>query len=107
MLLVLFSQLAITSFACTNILVSRSASIDGNAMIGANDDSGKRDGGVTRFPAADWPKGATRSIYDFESSVYAGEILQPDRTLNVMTYVNDFGVVIAESTMGGIAELHG
>lgn len=91
--------------ACTNILVTNQASVDGNALLGDNDDTAKRFGAVTHFPAATWPAGSTRAIYDFEQSYYRGAIAQPERTLNVMGGANELGVVIAESTMGGITEL--
>jgi dipeptidase len=92
-------------FACSNILVTPSASSDGNAMIGDNDDSSKRDGGVVHFEAADWPEGSTRQIFDFESGAFRGVIAQPSATLNVMGGANEMGVVISETTIGGISEL--
>jgi len=50
-------------------------------------------------------EGSTRDIYDFETSVFKGVIAQPAKTLNVMGGANELGVVIAESTMGGMEEL--
>lgn len=91
--------------ACTNIIVTNSASSDGGALLGDNDDTAKRFGAVTHFDAAEWPAGSTRAIYDFETAVYKGVIAQPAKTLNVMGGANEKGVVIAESTMGGISEL--
>ena len=70
--------------SCTNILVTLTASDDGTVLLGDNDDSAKRFGGVTHFPAAVWPEGSTRAIYDFETGVYVGEIPQPEKTFNVM-----------------------
>jgi len=102
-----YSLLFTSTLACTNILITPTASTDGNAMIGDNDDTSKRFGGVTHFAAADWPPGSTRAIYDFETSVYLGVIEQPTKTLNVMGGANELGVVIAESTFGGIEELAG
>ena len=57
------------------------------------------------FPAAEWPEGATRQIFGFETSEYRGEIMQPPATLNVMGGANELGVVIAESTLGGLEVL--
>ena len=94
--------------SCTNVIVSHGASNDGNIMIGDNDDTAKRFGGVTHFAAVDKiEEGATRDIYDFETSVFMGVISQPGKTLNVMGGANEAGVVISESTMGGILELQG
>ena len=67
--------------ACTNILVTQSASYDNTALLGDNDDTAKRFGAVTHFPAASWPEGSTRDIYDFETSVYKGKIAQPSKTV--------------------------
>ena len=92
--------------SCTNILVTNMASTDGTALLGDNDDTAKRDGGVVHFAAADWPEGATRSVYDFETSEYRGEIAQPSHTFNVIGGSNEMGVVMSETTMGGIEELH-
>lgn len=101
------SLLITPSLACSNVLVTPSASADGNAMIGDNDDTAKRFGGVTHFAAADRPEGSTRAIYDFESAEYRGEIEQSGRILNVMGGANELGVVISESTFGGLEELGG
>ena len=95
------------SNACTNFLVTPLASTDGNAMIGDNDDTSKRFGGVTHFAAGDWPEGSTRAIYDFESASYTGELPLPSNTYNVMGGANELGVVISESTFGGLEELAG
>ena len=79
------SALALTSlgltFSCSNILVTNKASSDGSALLGDNDDTAKRFGAVTHFPAASWPKGSTRDIYDFEQSYYRGSINQPSKTV--------------------------
>ena len=39
--------------ACSNILVTPGASLDGNALVGDNDDSAKRHGLVSHWPAAE------------------------------------------------------
>lgn len=107
LLVVTCTLLIVPSWACSNVLITPAASSDGNAMIGDNDDSAKRMGGVTHFSAGEWKSGATRAIYDFETSVYRGEVAQPSTTFNVMGGANEMGVVIAESTFGGIDELSG
>jgi dipeptidase len=113
--------------ACTNVIISTEASADGATLLGDNDDTAKRFGAVTHFAAATWPEGSTRDIYDFEGGFFRGVIAQPSKTvcikcpvavtiiiyfccccqiqLNVMGGANELGVVIAESTMGGISEL--
>lgn len=86
--------LAAVAGACTNILVSTSASTEGGALLGDNDDTAKRFGGVTHFAAAAWPQGATRDIYDFETGVFRGVISQPAHTV-IPSYCFIFNVVDA------------
>lgn len=79
------------------------ASDDGTVLLGDNDDSAKRFGGVTHFPAAVWPEGSTRAIYDFETGVYVGEIPQPEKTFNVMGgknilhYISIYNIVYCQT----------
>ena len=48
--------------ACSNILVTPGASADGSALVGDNDDSVRRHGLVTHFPAEDHQPGDTREV---------------------------------------------
>eukprot|EP00966_Prymnesium_polylepis_P027468 635072-Prymnesium_polylepis.1 len=91
--------------ACSNILVTPGASKDGSALVGDNDDSSKRHGLVTRFAAADHAAGDVREIWDFEAGTLNGVIAQPKHTFNTVSHANEKGVVIAETTHGGIANL--
>ena len=92
--------------ACTNILVSPTASAEaGAAMVGYNDDSSRRHGLVTHFDAAAHADGATRPVWDYDTGVLLGEIPQPPSTYGVMANANEVGLVIGETTHGGIAEL--
>ena len=92
---------------CSNILVTPSASADGVALVGDNDDSSKRHGLVTHFPAANHSAGAVREIWDFDTGELNGVIPEAAHTFNVMSHANEHGVVIAETTHGGIASLAG
>jgi len=91
--------------SCTNILVSPGASSTGAALVGDNDDSSRRHGLVTHFPRGSHPPGAQRDIYDFETGTYSGSIPQPAETFNTMCHGNEWGLVIAETTQGGIPYL--
>ena len=44
-------------------------------------------------------------IANFETGVLTGVIPEPNHTYNVMSHGNEHGVVIAETTHGGIAKL--
>jgi hypothetical protein len=69
-----FLALFAAARACTNIIVTSSASNEGGALLGDNDDTAKRFGAVTHFEAATWPPGSTRNIFDFETSVFKGVV---------------------------------
>ena len=101
----LLAVLPVCLRACSNILVTRGASADGTALVGDNDDSAKRHGLVTHFPAQDHTPGDVREIWDFEKGTLNGVIPQPNHTYNVMSHGNEHGVVIAETTHGGIGSL--
>merc|ERR1719273_2636018 len=91
--------------SCTNVLVTQGASADGTVLIGDNDDASKRHGLVTHFEAADHDSGTTRQIFDFETSRLLGEIPQPSHTYSTISHGNEHGVVIAETTHGGLEVL--
>jgi dipeptidase len=93
--------------ACSNILVTPGASVDGSALVGDNDDSSRRHGLVGHWPAADHAAGATREIWDFDSGTLLGRIPQPPHTFNVVSRGNEKGVVMAETTHGGLSNLTG
>ena len=95
------------ALACTNILVTPGAALNGTALVGDNDDSSHRHGLVTQFAAADHAAGSMRSVWDFDTGAYLGAIPQPAHTLNVVSHANEMGVVIAETTHGGLANLTG
>tara|TARA_B110001452_G_scaffold245314_1_gene229915 strand:+ start:79 stop:474 length:396 start_codon:yes stop_codon:yes gene_type:complete len=86
--------------ACSNILVTPGASTDGSALVGDNDDSSRRHGLVSHWPAADHPAGAMREIWDFDSGEFNGKIPQPKHTFNVISRANEKDVIMAETTHG-------
>ena len=120
---------------CTNILVSRGASADGSTQVSYNADDTNLFGVLGHWPAADHAPGAMREIWDWDDGVYLGSIPEPPHTYNVVGNVNEFGklvlarhdcrhcahvqrphvafrllppgVVIAETTFGGLKEVDG
>jgi hypothetical protein len=84
------------AYSCTNIIVSSTASSESGVLLGDNDDTAKRFGAVTHFEANIWPDGATREIYDFETSVFKGVIAQPSKTVSYSVFLDRFysGVVL-------------
>lgn len=98
---------ALVSFsnACSNIIVSPGASSDGSSIVSYNADSGTLYGSLYHYPAADHQKGSMRDVYDWDSGVYLGQIPESEHTYNVVGNLNEFGVVIGETTYGGIEAL--
>ena len=62
------------SNACTNFLISKGASVDGSTMITYAADSHTLYGELYHQPAADYPEGAMRKIYEWDTGTYLGEI---------------------------------
>ena len=98
---------ASTACACSNIMVTPGASKDGRVLIGDNDDSARRHGLVSHWPAADHPPGATKKVFDFDTGELNGVISEAAHTFNVVSRANEKGVVMAETTHGGLANLTG
>jgi dipeptidase len=103
-LLQLLLLAATTCHACTNILVTPGASHDGSSLIAYNADSPTLFGSLYHYPAADkMPNGTMRKIYDWDSGVYLGEIPESTPfTYNVVGNANEHGLVIGETTFGGV-----
>ena len=92
--------------ACTDILVTPGASADGSAMIAYNADSPTLYGVIYHYPATtSLSKNSTRKVYDWDSGVYLGEIPEVEETYNVVGNSNEYGLVIGESTFGGVSVL--
>lgn len=92
-------------FACTNFIVTKSASVDGSVMVSYAADSHVLYGELYHFPAQTYPKGSMLKVYEWDTGKYLGEIPQAERTYNVVGNVNEFQVAIGETTYGGRSEL--
>ena len=91
--------------ACTNFLVGKKASADGSVFISYSADSYGMSGFVAHFPAAVYPEGTMRYIYNWDSGEYLGQIREARQTYNVLGNINEHQVAIAETTFGGREEL--
>ena len=96
---------SIDSQACTNVLVTRGASIDGSNMISYAADSHGLFGELYYAPAGIWSAGEMRSIYEWDTQKYLGEIPQIARTYQRVGNMNEHQLIIAETTYGGRHEL--
>ncbi len=94
-----------TIYACTNLLVTRGASTDGSTMISYTADSHVLYGELYFTPSATHPDGAMIDIYEWDTGKYLGKIKQIKQTYSVVGNINEYQLVIAETTFGGRPEL--
>ena len=108
---ILFTLAASLSFgiadsqACTNVLVTKGASIDGSTMISYAADSHQLFGELYYAPAGVWNSGDIRKIYEWDTGKYLGDIPQVARTYQRVGNMNEHQLIIAETTYGGRHEL--
>ncbi len=93
------------SLACTNFLITRGASADGSTMITYAADSHTLYGELYFQPAKDYPEGAMRDIYEWDTNKFLGRIPQPAHTYSVVGNMNEFQLAIGETTYGGREDL--
>ena len=91
--------------ACTNFLITRGASVDGSVIVTYAADSHELYGELYYKPAALYTKGTWLDIYEWDTGKKLGKILQAERTYSVVGNMNEFQVVIGETTYGGRKEL--
>ena len=96
---------AIESHACSNVLVTKGASKDGSNMISYAADSHLLFGELYFAPAAVWNAGEMRRIDDWDSGKHLGYIPQVARTYQRVGNMNEYQLIIAETTYGGREEL--
>ena len=93
------------SYGCTNFLITKGASVDGSTMITYAADSHTLYGELYYQPAQDFPAGALRDIYEWDTGKFLGRIPQVPHTYSVVGNMNEFQVAIGETTYGGREEL--
>lgn len=105
--LVLVIVIALIAYVngCSNIIVSSGASLDSSTIVAYNADSSTLYGSLYHYPAADHAAGSMRDIFDWDSGVYLGQIKEVEHTYNVVGNSNEYGLIIGETTFGGIEVL--
>lgn len=93
------------TFACTNLIVGKNASVDGSTIVSYSADSYGMYGYLCHYPAATYPQGTMLDIHEWDTGKYLGKIEQAKRTYNVIGNMNEFQLTIAETTFGGRPEL--
>ncbi len=91
--------------ACTNLLVSKGASVDGSVMITYNADAGGFMEPLFFSTGKKWKPGDSVEVWDWDSHVYLGKIPQVAQTYTVVGNINEYQVSIGETTFGGREEL--
>jgi len=94
-----------TSFACTNLIITKGASKDGSVMITYAADSHTRYGAIAFYPAADHKPGEFCEVYHYESGKFLGTIPEVAHTFSVIQFMNEHQVAIGETTFGGLDSL--
>ncbi len=93
------------SYACTNFLVTKGASVTGSTMITYAADSHVLYGELYHWAAKTYPAGTMLDVYDWDSGQFLGKIKQVVQTYNVVGNMNEWQVAISETTYGGREEL--
>ena len=93
-------------FGCTNLIVTKGASRDGSTMITYSADSFTFYGELFHFPAAVYPEGTMLDVYEWDTGKFLGRIRQARETYNVVGNMNEYQVIIGETTFGGREGLH-
>ena len=110
LLTVLLSCAAVTGYCCTNLIVTKGASADGSVMVSDAADSYTRYGCLAFFPARNYGKNAMRPVIQWGSDSKGafrlnGYIPEAPRTYNVVSNMNEYQVVIGETTWGGVDQV--
>ena len=95
------------SLACTNVIVTKGASADGSVMVTYAADSHQLYGALDFRPAADWKEGTMFKVYNWDSGEYMGEIPQLPHTYQMVGNMNQYQLIITETTFGGREETWG
>ncbi|MDE6249055.1 MAG: C69 family dipeptidase [Paramuribaculum sp.] len=96
-----------TAEACTSLIATRGATENDAVMVTYAADSHTLYGELYHQPAADYPEGAMRKVYEWDTGKYLGEIPEVRHTYSTVGNMNEHGLTIAESTWGGRPELEG
>jgi len=107
LIIIAFSLLVLNnqSNACTNFLVTKSASTDGSTFISYAADSHVLYGELYHWPAATYTEGTMLDVYEWDTGKLLGKIKQARQTYNVVGNMNEYQVAIGETTYGGREEL--
>jgi dipeptidase len=105
-LILLYIVFIITNiYPCTNIIVTKGATTTNSNYLTYSADSYSLYGALYHYKAAVYPNGTMLDIYEWDTGKYLGKIKQVEKTYNVIGNMNEFQLVIGETTFGGREEL--
>ncbi|MFP2910474.1 dipeptidase, partial [Pyxidicoccus sp. 3LFB2] len=93
--------------ACTSMLVSKGATVDGATLMTYSADAHELYGELYYTPARRHAPGAMRDIIEWDTGKFLGRIPQPPATYSVVGNMNEHQLSIGESTFTGREELEG
>lgn len=103
----LFGLLSIQkSNACTNFLITPGASADGSSIVSYSADSHILFGELYFWSRSTWAPGSKLPIFEWDTGKYLGDIDQVAQTYQVIGNMNEYQLIIGETTYGGREELH-
>ena len=97
---------AAASADCTNVLVSKGATVDGSVIITYSADSGGYLARLLYLPAGDHEAGTLVDAIGWEDDEIVGQVRQVGHTYQVVGLMNENQVAIGETTTGGRRELN-
>ncbi len=97
--LALFFQ--IDALACTNVIITKGASADASSIISYAADSHWLYGELYFHKAARHPLGSLRQIIEWDTNKPLGYIPEVEYTYQTMGNMNEYQLIIAETTWGG------
>ena len=90
---------------CTNVIITRGASKDGSVLVSYAADSHTLFGELYYKSARDWKTGSKLQIYDWDTNKPLAQIDQVSHTYQTVGNMNEFQLIITETTWGGRPEL--
>ena len=95
---------ALRADACSNVIVSPGASIDGSSMVSYAADSHWLFGELYFRPGGKWKVGSWLDITEWDTARPTGRIAQVPRTWQTVGNMNVHQLIIGETTWGGREE---
>ena len=93
------------SWACTNLIVGKAASVDGSVICTYNCDGYGFAGSLSRTPGGRHEKGEMIAIREWGRGPVRGYVPQVEYTYDVIGFINEKQVSIVETTFDGRLEL--